>query len=80
MTLNQSGAEAAPHGLSAAAVAERLAAVRNAVGSVRLAGLEPDAATVADMERVARGELTFEAAHAALCARIAAERRTYTER
>lgn len=56
-------------------VAQRLAAVSNAVGSVRLAGLEPDAATVADMERVARGQRTFQAARAALFARIAAERR-----
>lgn len=55
-------------------VTGRLADVRNAVGSARLAGLEPDAATVADMERVARGERTFEAAYAALFARIAAER------
>lgn len=80
MTSNRSGAEPASHGLSAAVVVERLAAVRNAVGSVRLAGMEPDAATVADMERVARGELTFEAAHAALFARIAAERRTRPDR
>lgn len=56
-------------------VARHLDAVRNAVGSVRLEGLEPDTATVADMERVARGELTFEAAGAALLARIASERR-----
>ena len=46
------------------------------MGSARLAGLEPNAATVADMERVARGELTFEAAHAALFARIAASHGT----
>ena len=70
--------EPAP-GDDAETVALRLAAVRNAVGSVRLEGLEPDAATVADMERVARGELTFEAARAALFARIAAERRARTE-
>jgi len=55
--------------------ADRLAAVRSAVGSVELEGLTVDAATIADMERVARGELTFDDARAAILARIAAEGR-----
>lgn len=59
-------------------VAARLAAARSAVGSVELAGLAVDASTVADLERVARGELTFEEARVAVLARVAAERRART--
>jgi hypothetical protein len=52
-------------------VAERLAAVRDAVATVRLEGLEPDAATIDVMERVALGELTVAEARALIHARIA---------
>jgi hypothetical protein len=52
-------------------VAERLAAVRDAVASQRLEGLEVDAETVADLERAARGELDVEAVLAGIQARIA---------
>jgi len=52
----------APEGESAAVLSgpERLAAVRDAVASVRLEGLEPTPALVAQLEQVASGERTLE--------------------
>lgn len=51
--------------------AERLAAVRDAIASQRLEGLDVDAATAADLERAARGELSVEEVLAGIRARIA---------
>ncbi len=52
--------------------AERREAVANAIANQRLEGLEPDAQTIADLNSMARGELTLADAHARLYARIAA--------
>lgn len=54
------------------ALARRLTELADAVGSQRLAGLEPSAATVALLRRVARGELAIEHVLADTRARIAA--------
>jgi len=52
--------------------AERLAAVKNAIGTTRLAGLEIDEETKADLYRVSRGEITIEAVKERLWQRIKA--------
>ncbi|SAI30889.1 Uncharacterised protein [Bordetella ansorpii] len=41
---------------------ERMAAIRSALASQRIEGLEPDPRAVADAERWARGEITIGAA------------------
>jgi hypothetical protein len=56
---------------AARTVAERMAAVRDAVANQRLEGLAVDAQTVADLERAARGELDVEEVLASIHARIA---------
>ena len=50
---------------------ERIAAVQNAIATQRLAGLEVDASTQADLMRVAEGEMTIEELRADLNRRIA---------
>ena len=59
-----------PGAVDEQAVAERLAAVRDAVANQRLEGLEPDPAAIAALERAARGELAFDDALAAYLARV----------
>lgn len=53
-------------------IAARRAAVANAVATQRLEGLEPDPATIADLERAARGEIEVSDVLARLRQRIAA--------
>jgi Antitoxin VbhA len=50
----------------------RQQAVANAIATVRLAGMEIDSITLADLERVARGEITTTEALIHLRKRIAA--------
>lgn len=50
----------------------RQRAVNNAIATVRLAGAEIDSITLAEMERIARGEITTKEALAHLWQRIAA--------
>ena len=52
-------------------IAERLADLDDAIGSQRLAGLDPDRVMVAQLRRVAHGELTIEAVLADIHACIA---------
>lgn len=52
---------------------ERLAAVRSALASQRMEGLEPDPRAVADAERWARGEITIGAAVADFKMRVRLE-------
>lgn len=56
----------------AAELLERLAAVANAIATQRLEGLEVDLDTIADLNRVAYGELTLDDARVRLHERIAA--------
>ena len=53
-------------------LAERRAAVANAVATQRLEGLEPDPRTVAELEQVAAGELDIAEVLRRLHVRIAA--------
>lgn len=55
-----------------AALQELQRALDNAVANQRLEGLEPDATTVAALERVVTGELTIAEVIAGALARIAA--------
>ncbi len=57
--------------LTAFDVKERHRAIANAVASQRLDGLEPDAHTIADLERVADGSLSITDVVRALHERIA---------
>lgn len=51
-------------------VAQRMFAVRNAVASQRLEGLEVDHRTIVDLERAARGEIDAKDVIAAIHGRI----------
>jgi cytochrome P450 len=53
-------------------IRERREAVANAVATNRLEGLEPDPATIAELERVARGEIDVADVLRDLKARVAA--------
>lgn len=53
-------------------IAARRAALNNAVATQRLEGLEPDTQTIADLERVVRGEINVADVIARLRQRIAA--------
>lgn len=55
-----------------AALQELQRALDNAVANQRLEGLEPDATTVAELERVVTGELTISDVIENILARIAA--------
>lgn len=52
-------------------VADRMAALRDAVASQRLEGLEPSPTVIAALQRVAHGELTVDDVVAEIHARIA---------
>lgn len=55
----------------AAAVADRMAALRDAVASQQLEGLDPSPTVIAALQRVAHGELTVDDVVAEIHARIA---------
>lgn len=55
----------------AGAVADRMAALRDAVASQQLEGLEPSPTVIAALQRVAHGELTVDDVVTEIHARIA---------
>lgn len=57
---------------TAAEIKQREASVDNAIGSLRLEGLEPDQQTIDDLRAEARGEISMEEVRARALTRIQA--------